>query len=196
MSTFARRSALLITVLVALISCGVVGIAYAAEAGLAQFDVLEATISSFENSIETAAARSGYDDSELHLAASIPVGAMGAQLAYSFLPERTRMWAPLVFGLGIGMMPGFAKELYDASQANNYFSGSDIGYDFLGALLGVGITYSIHLLARHLRRKAPAMRETARELGARMTGPQKTYIPVHRQRSGNDGSGLIVVDQK
>lgn len=189
MSKLVRRGTLLFVVLISLVSCLMVGVAYAADSGLSQFDVIQATLNSLDAAMEQAVARTGYSDSELHLAASIPMGALGAQLAYSLLPRKTHLWAPLVLGLSLGMVPGLAKEIFDASQANNYFSTKDLGYDFLGSLLGVGITYSVHLFARHLRRKTPAMRRTAQELGARITGP--AYIELIDDAAPSEGSGMI-----
>lgn len=194
MSKLIRNGTLLSVAIIALMSFMMMGLAYAADNGLSQFDVIQATLNSLDAAMEQAAARSGYTDSELHLAASIPMGALGAQLAYSLLPRKTHVWAPLVLGLSLGMVPGLAKEIFDASQVNNYFSTKDLGYDFLGALLGVGITYSVHLFAKHLRRKTPAIRRTAQEFGARMTGP--SYIGLIEDAAANEGSGMIRLNRQ
>lgn len=40
---------------------------------------------------------------------------------------------------GIAMVPGVLKEVIDATQKNNHFSGRDLAYDALGAAVGVGV---------------------------------------------------------
>lgn len=171
MNTFLRRGTVILAAVISLISLMIIGVAYASDANLTGLEFLHAAVGDVHSAIEGAAVRSGYDDTELHLAASIPFGALGAQLAYSLLPRKTNLWAPFVVGLGFGMLPGLAKEFYDATQPTNYFSTKDLGYDLLGSVIGIGITYSVHLLATHMRRRAPAVRRRIRRFGARMSGP-------------------------
>lgn len=40
---------------------------------------------------------------------------------------------------GYAMVPGVLKELIDATQKNNHFSGRDLAFDALGAAVGVGV---------------------------------------------------------
>jgi uncharacterized protein YfiM (DUF2279 family) len=55
---------------------------------------------------------------------------------------------PVRLGLAclISSLPGLAKELYDAGQPGNIFSGKDLLWSTLGAAVGAGIALGLELL--------------------------------------------------
>ncbi len=55
---------------------------------------------------------------------------------------------PVRLGLACFMasLPGLAKELYDAGQPGNSFSGKDLLWSTLGAVVGAGIALGLELL--------------------------------------------------
>lgn len=179
MQLFIRTSTLVIAIGVALLSCAIAGVAIAGDTGVSQIEMVQTTFLNVEQAIEFAAARSGYHDSELHLAASIPFGAIGAQLAYSTLPAKTHRWSPLVLGLTFGIAPGMAKEIFDATQTNNYFSSKDLAYDMLGASIGLGITCLVHFAVKRLQKPAARATRKVQDFGARVTG--QSYLHISTQ---------------
>ena len=64
-----------------------------------------------------------------------PTYYLGAGVAGSRLT--TSPWE----AVGLALIPGVAKELYDAGQACNRFSWKDMGWSVAGAVLGVGGGY-------------------------------------------------------
>ncbi|MFC1461160.1 hypothetical protein ACFLQR_01405 [Verrucomicrobiota bacterium] len=46
----------------------------------------------------------------------------------------------ICLGTAIGSVPGLAKEIIDSTQEDNYFSGTDMAADVLGALAGTVVS--------------------------------------------------------
>lgn len=95
-------------------------------------------------SFEGAAIQRGYSDRELHFSVSIPLGAIGYQLAAVMLSDQQPRWKIALTGFALGMVPGVAKEFVDMSSPTNYFSWRDIGYDTAGVLTGILIIWAIN----------------------------------------------------
>jgi uncharacterized protein YfiM (DUF2279 family) len=51
----------------------------------------------------------------------------------------------------LGVLPGLAKEIYDAGQPDNRFSGPDLVWDGLGALAGAATLLAVELLYRRIQ---------------------------------------------
>ena len=66
-------------------------------------------------------------DKAAHFGASLALGVAGSRLT-------NEPWE----AVGLALIPGVAKELYDAGQACNRFSWKDMGWNVAGAVLGVG----------------------------------------------------------
>jgi uncharacterized protein YfiM (DUF2279 family) len=89
-------------------------------------------------------------DKALHLSVSLGLGAAaygGLWLTGDDAPE-----VKLALSWSLAMLPGLAKELYDDGQPGNRFSGKDLLWDAIGALVGSGLGYLIDrlLLRRHV----------------------------------------------
>ena len=69
-------------------------------------------------------------DKAAHFGASLALGVAGPRLT-------NEPWE----AVGLALIPGVAKELYDAGQACNRFSWKDMGWNVAGAVLGVGGGY-------------------------------------------------------
>ncbi len=69
-------------------------------------------------------------DKAAHFGASFALGVAGSRLT-------TEPWE----AVGLALIPGVAKELYDAGQDCNRFSWKDMGWNVAGAVLGVGGGY-------------------------------------------------------
>lgn len=95
-------------------------------------------------SFEGAAIQRGYSDRELHFSVSVPLGAIGYQLASVMLRQDQPRWKIAMTGFALGMVPGVAKEFLDMSSPTNYFSWRDIGYDTAGVLTGILIIWVIN----------------------------------------------------
>ncbi len=79
---------------------------------------------------------SAADDSgeSLHFGVSVILGG----ISESYLHYKTELTTleRITYGTLIGSTPGLLKELYDDSQSDNNFSGSDMAADIAGALVG------------------------------------------------------------
>lgn len=69
-------------------------------------------------------------DKAAHFGASFAFGVAGSRLT-------REPWE----AVGLALIPGVAKELYDAGQDCNRFSWRDMGWNVAGAVLGVGGGY-------------------------------------------------------
>lgn len=69
-------------------------------------------------------------DKAAHFGASFALGVAGSRLT-------REPWE----AVGLALIPGVAKELYDAGQDCNRFSWRDMGWNVAGAVLGVGGGY-------------------------------------------------------
>ena len=69
-------------------------------------------------------------DKAAHFGASFALGVAGSRLT-------DQPWG----AVGLALIPGVAKELYDAGQDCNRFSWRDMGWNVAGAALGVGGGY-------------------------------------------------------
>jgi uncharacterized protein YfiM (DUF2279 family) len=95
-------------------------------------------------------------DKALHLSVSLALGATaygGLWLASDDGPA-----VKLALGWSLAMLPGLAKEIYDDGQPGNSFSGADMLYNALGALVGCGALLTIELVLA--RRRGPPARVT------------------------------------
>lgn len=85
-------------------------------------------------------------DKAYHLSVSFGL----ASAAYSFfwtfdVPSQTssRPWIRPIISTSTALIPGLAKEFYDAAQSDNHFSGKDLTWDFIGSASGSLVMYSI-----------------------------------------------------
>lgn len=78
----------------------------------------------------------------LHLGLSTIFGAAGE----SYLHYKTNLGTTerIVYGTIIGTVPGFAKEVIDSTQGDNYFSGEQMAADVLGAIVGSVIANAVN----------------------------------------------------
>lgn len=78
----------------------------------------------------------------LHLGLSTIFGAAGE----SYLHYKTNLGTTerIVYGTIIGSVPGFAKEIIDSTQGDNYFSGEQMAADILGAIVGSVIANAVN----------------------------------------------------
>ena len=81
-------------------------------------------------------------DKTAHFAVSIGAGAAGYLVAA--VPAR-RPVHRLTGGAALGLLPGLAKEIYDATEGRR-FSGQDLLFDALGALSGSLLLYALDRL--------------------------------------------------
>lgn len=90
-------------------------------------------------------------DKAAHLGISTALGAgvYGGLWALSEDPLPLR----LTLGVSLALLPGLTKEIHDAGRAGNHFSGRDMVFNGVGALVGAG---ALCLLELALGRPAPA----------------------------------------
>ncbi len=75
------------------------------------------------------------DDGEAkHFGVSIILG--GASESYLHYKTKLPTLERVAYGTLIGSTPGLLKEIYDGSQSDNHFSGSDMAANVAGALVG------------------------------------------------------------
>jgi uncharacterized protein YfiM (DUF2279 family) len=99
-------------------------------------------------------------DKALHLSVSFALGS-AAQAGLWLLGNDPR---PVRLGLGFGLalLPGLAKEIWDAGRPGNHFSGLDLLWDAVGAALGNAAVLGLDLLLA--RRRAAATRSAPRRV--------------------------------
>lgn len=95
-------------------------------------------------------------DKALHLSVSLALGA--AAYGGLWLSSDDGPAVKLALGWSVAMLPGLAKELYDDGQPGNSFSGADMLYNAVGALVGCGALLTIELVLS--RRRGPPARVT------------------------------------
>lgn len=141
-----NRFALALMALSAFVSVFCIAALAWADPGATELFVRDTTsvLRHLEASFEGAALQRGYTDRELHFSLSVPLGAIGCQLASVLLNQEHPRWQAALAGFAVGMAPGFAKEFIDMASPNNYFSWRDIGYDAAGVLTGVLIVWVIN----------------------------------------------------
>jgi uncharacterized protein YfiM (DUF2279 family) len=64
----------------------------------------------------------------------------------------------VVLSLSLAVLPGVFKEIYDAGQPGNQFSGKDMVWDVIGATTGTLVVLGVEMLVRRIfswRRSAP-----------------------------------------
>ena len=104
------------------------------------------------------AARAADDDPWLgvdkakHFGVSTGLGA-GAYAGLWLLGSRDTPLLRLALAAGLALMPGLAKEIYDAGQPRNRFSGKDMLYNAVGVTVGALLFYVIERLVSP--RRAP-----------------------------------------
>jgi uncharacterized protein YfiM (DUF2279 family) len=86
-------------------------------------------------------------DKAMHLGVGLGLG-VGAYGGLRLLDVSNSEARPVRLGLACFMasLPGLAKELYDAGQPGNIFSGKDLLWSTLGAVVGGGIVLGLELL--------------------------------------------------
>ncbi len=82
------------------------------------------------------ASSSAYEDEgeAKHFGISIILG--GLSETYLHYETKLETMERVAYGTLIGSTPGLLKELYDGSQSDNHFSGSDMAANVAGALVG------------------------------------------------------------
>jgi len=64
----------------------------------------------------------------------------------------------VAFSVGLALLPGVLKELYDAGRPGNRFSGLDLTWDAVGALSGALVALGVDLLLTRWLRQERASR--------------------------------------
>ena len=91
-------------------------------------------------------------DKALHLSVSLGLG--GAAYGGLWLTGDDAPEVKLALSFSLAMLPGLAKEIYDDGQPGNRFSGKDMLWNALGALVGSGLGYVIdRLMRRHVGKR-------------------------------------------
>ena len=83
-------------------------------------------------------------DKAMHLTASAGLGSAvygGLWLLGDDTPE-----VKLALSVPLALLPGLAKELYDDGQPGNHFSGRDMLWNAVGALVACGVLYAVERL--------------------------------------------------
>lgn len=82
------------------------------------------------------ASSSAYDDNgeARHFGVSVILG--GISESYLHYKTKLETLERITYGTLIGSTPGLLKEIYDGSQSDNHFSGSDMAANAAGALVG------------------------------------------------------------
>ncbi len=89
------------------------------------------------------------EDKVLHWAVS---GAIGAGVHTTlWLANDEPLPLRLALSVGVSLLPGLAKEIYDSGQPGNSFSGADMLFNTLGVITGVGLALGVELLVARLR---------------------------------------------
>ncbi len=100
--------------------------------------------------MEAAAEEPMWDDDKVgHLLISAAVG--GSVYAALTLWGDDSRASRLLLASGLALLPGLAKEIYDAGQPKNHFSSADMLWNLVGALAGAGLGLGVDLIVERLR---------------------------------------------
>ena len=109
-------------------------------------------------------------DKALHLGVSLTLGAATYGTLWGLGDDGP--WTRLALSGSIAMLPGLAKEIYDDGQPSNSFSGKDMLYNGVGALLGCGLMLSLELW---LGRGPARVRRVVLQLGGTGAGARGVF---------------------
>lgn len=120
-------------------------------------------------------------DKALHLSVSLGLG--GAAYGGLWLTGDDTPEARLALSFSLAMLPGLAKELYDDGQPGNRFSGKDMAWNAIGALVGSTLGYVIERLFHRHVGKRPTSGHWGLSSWARASCPGPV-LPDQRTRCG------------
>ena len=85
-------------------------------------------------------------DKAAHLGVGTALGAVSYGFLWSF--GENPSWLRFTVANALALVPALGKEIYDETRDNNYFSGKDLVWSWIGILIGTGVMLAVDLVTK------------------------------------------------